>query len=183
LLSSSIEALTSSLYPFAWQHTLVSVLPSQMVSIADFVQAPTPYIIGLLKTENQSDIFSQLSEKDQVNIILIYEFCILFLIIMLFNQVFIFDLDANKTLRKVKDEYSVLPSRIAKGLKNVIGLKVELDQSTKAVLASESLIRLFVELVGHYKSFILLNSENKYCFQVLLIKYLIHYLYYILNHY
>jgi len=80
-------------------------------------------------------------------------------------------LDANKALRKVKDEYSVLPSRIAKGLKNVIGLKVELDQSTKAVLASESLIRLFVELVGHYKSFILPNAENKYHFQVLLIKY------------
>jgi len=172
LLSSSIEALTSSLYPFSWQHTLVSVLPSQMVSVADFVQAPTPYIIGLLKTENQSDIFSQLSEKDQVNIIFILELCLLlFQIIMLFNQVFIFDLDTNKTLRKVKDEYSVLPSRIAKGLKNVIGLKVELDHSTKAVLASESLIRLFVELVGHYKSFILSNSENKHHFQVLLINY------------
>lgn len=38
-----------------------------MVSVADFVQAPTPYIIGLLKTENQTDIFSQLSENDQVN--------------------------------------------------------------------------------------------------------------------
>lgn len=66
LLSSSIEGLTAAIYPFIWQHTLVSVLPSQMVSIADFVQAPTPYIIGLLKTENQSDIFSQLSENDQV---------------------------------------------------------------------------------------------------------------------
>jgi hypothetical protein len=39
-----------------------------MVSIADFIQAPTPYIIGLLKTENQSEIFSQLSETDQVDI-------------------------------------------------------------------------------------------------------------------
>lgn len=67
LLSSSIEGLTASLYPFTWQHTLVSVLPSQMVSVADFVQAPTPYIIGLLKNENQNDIFSQLSEQDQVN--------------------------------------------------------------------------------------------------------------------
>lgn len=44
-----------------------------MVSIADFVQAPTPYIIGLLKTDNQSDIFSQLSEKDQVKINFIYK--------------------------------------------------------------------------------------------------------------
>lgn len=68
LLSSCIEGLTASLYPFIWQHTLVSVLPSQMVSVADFIQAPTPYIIGLLKSDNQSDIFSQLSEHDQVNI-------------------------------------------------------------------------------------------------------------------
>jgi len=67
LLSSCIEGLTASLYPFTWQHTLISVLPSQMVSIADFVQAPTPYIIGLLKTENLSDVFSQLSDYDQVN--------------------------------------------------------------------------------------------------------------------
>lgn len=66
MLSSSIEGLTAALYPFVWQHTLVSVLPSQMISVADFVQAPTPYIIGLLKTENQSDIFSQFSGKDQV---------------------------------------------------------------------------------------------------------------------
>lgn len=76
-------------------------------------------------------------------------------------------MDTNKILRKVKDEYSVIPSRIAKGLKNVIGLKVELDQSTKAVLALESLIRLFVELIGHFRTFIVWNSENKqYHFQV-----------------
>lgn len=68
LLSSSVDGLVASLYPFTWQHTLVSVLPSQMISVADFIQAPTPYIIGLLKTENQSDVFSQLSENDQVNI-------------------------------------------------------------------------------------------------------------------
>ncbi|XP_050422458.1 DENN domain-containing protein 2B-like [Adelges cooleyi] len=140
LLSSSIEGLTAALYPFTWQHTLVSVLPSQMVSVADFVQAPTPYIIGLLKSDNQSDIFAQFSENDQV---------------------FIFDLDSNKVLRKVKDEYSVIPSRIAKGLKSVISLKVDLPHSTKAILASESLIRLFVELVGHYRMYVVPTSKNK----------------------
>lgn len=75
-------------------------------------------------------------------------------------------MDTNKSLRKVKDEYSVIPPRIAKGLKSVIGLKVELDQSTKAVLASECLMRLFVELIGHYRTFIVSNSENKQHFQV-----------------
>lgn len=38
-----------------------------MISVADFIQAPTPYIIGLLKSENLCDIFSQLSDQDQVN--------------------------------------------------------------------------------------------------------------------
>jgi hypothetical protein len=78
-------------------------------------------------------------------------------------------LDTNKTLRKIKDEHNVIPSRIAKGLKNVIGLNVEFDdQSTKAVIATESLMRLFVELVGHYRRFIIPNSENKHShFQVI----------------
>ncbi|XP_050542767.1 DENN domain-containing protein 2B-like isoform X2 [Daktulosphaira vitifoliae] len=140
LLSSSIDGLTAALYPFTWQHTLISVLPSQMVSITDFVQAPTPFIVGIIKSDIQLDILAQFSENDQV---------------------FIFDLDTNKILRKVKDEYSVIPSRIAKGLKNVMSLKVELQHSTKAILASESLIRLFVELVGHFRMFILPSSQNK----------------------
>lgn len=80
LLSSCIEGLTTSLYPFTWQHTLISVLPSQMISIADFIQAPTPYIIGLLKTENQSDVFSQLSEHDQVNTIYLHKHYIFILL-------------------------------------------------------------------------------------------------------
>lgn len=80
-------------------------------------------------------------------------------------------MDISKSIRKVKDEYSVIPPRIAKGLKSVIGLKVQLDHSTKATLASESLVRLFVELVGHYKTFVILNSENKHHFQVLSMDY------------
>lgn len=89
-------------------------------------------------------------------------------------------MDTNKSLRKIKDEYSVIPSRIAKGLKSVIGLKIELDQSTKARLALESLIRLFVELIGHYRTFIVSNSENKH-FQVFLIN--IYLLYVKIKHY
>lgn len=57
-----------------------------MISIADFVQAPTPYIIGLLKTENQSDVFSQLSEYDQVNTIYFQKHYILYNII---NNIYI----------------------------------------------------------------------------------------------
>lgn len=50
-----MEALQTMLYPFAWQHTFISVLPSNLV---DVLNAPTPYLIGALTTacENFTDI-------------------------------------------------------------------------------------------------------------------------------
>lgn len=45
-LSACVDALQSILFPFVWQHTFIPVLPSNML---DICQAPTPYIIGVLK--------------------------------------------------------------------------------------------------------------------------------------
>jgi len=39
---STIAAL---LYPFEWQHTFITVLPSMLIDIVD---APTPYVVGVL---------------------------------------------------------------------------------------------------------------------------------------
>ena len=44
VLSSTIHALSSLLYPFSWQHTFIPVLPTAML---DVVCSPTPYIIGI----------------------------------------------------------------------------------------------------------------------------------------
>ncbi|KAF4524782.1 hypothetical protein B566_EDAN010155, partial [Ephemera danica] len=42
-VTSCVMALQSALYPFSWQHTLVSALPSSMLGVCD---APTPYLLG-----------------------------------------------------------------------------------------------------------------------------------------
>jgi hypothetical protein len=34
------------LYPFTWQHTLISIVPSILI---DVVMAPTPYLLGVQK--------------------------------------------------------------------------------------------------------------------------------------
>jgi len=39
---STVAAL---LYPFEWQHTFITVLPSMLIDVVD---APTPYVVGIL---------------------------------------------------------------------------------------------------------------------------------------
>ena len=41
----TFDGVESLLQPFAWQHSLVPVLPSSRLG---FLEAPTPYLIGLL---------------------------------------------------------------------------------------------------------------------------------------
>jgi len=47
-LTSCTTALQATLEPFQWQHTLVAVLPSSMTEICN---APTPFIVGVLKSK------------------------------------------------------------------------------------------------------------------------------------
>lgn len=46
-LTRLISTFVCLLYPFSWPHTYVPILPSVML---DIVQAPTPYIIGILRS-------------------------------------------------------------------------------------------------------------------------------------
>jgi hypothetical protein len=56
-LSKAVECLTSLLAPFDWQHLLVPVLPE---SLLELVEAPTPYLIGIL---NPGHLFQDLIEN------------------------------------------------------------------------------------------------------------------------
>lgn len=47
LLTNTIQAFEKLLYPFSWPHTFVPVLPSYLIEMCE---APTPYIVGLMKT-------------------------------------------------------------------------------------------------------------------------------------
>lgn len=46
-LSKCCHAMVALLYPFAWQHTYIPVLPPSMM---DIVCTPTPFIVGLLSS-------------------------------------------------------------------------------------------------------------------------------------
>jgi hypothetical protein len=55
-LTRLINTFNCLLYPFSWPHTYVPILPALML---DVIQAPTPYIIGILRSCE-----SYLSEND-----------------------------------------------------------------------------------------------------------------------
>jgi len=42
--------MAALLYPFEWQHTFITVLPSMLIDVVD---APTPYIVGILASMKQ----------------------------------------------------------------------------------------------------------------------------------
>lgn len=43
-LSSCVHAASAMLYPFAWQHVFIPLLPSDML---EYVTAPMPFVIGV----------------------------------------------------------------------------------------------------------------------------------------
>lgn len=45
-LSACLEAIQSILYPFVWQHTIISMIPAQLCR--DLLEAPVPLLAGLL---------------------------------------------------------------------------------------------------------------------------------------
>lgn len=58
LLSIIFEGLESLLSPFSWQHSLIPALPTSHLSI---LEAPTPYVIGLIN--NSPSLEAEQSEK------------------------------------------------------------------------------------------------------------------------
>ena len=44
LLTQVCTALCSFIYPLSWNHTLIPILPLQMINVID---APFPYLIGV----------------------------------------------------------------------------------------------------------------------------------------
>ena len=47
LLSNTIQAFETLLYPFNWPHTFIPVLPSFLIEMCD---APTPFIVGVMRS-------------------------------------------------------------------------------------------------------------------------------------
>jgi hypothetical protein len=134
-LSLCLEALESMLYPFTWQHTFIPILPLNMPDILD---APSPFLIGVLRSSHSA------WDKN-------------------FDDGIIVDLDANKIIRCVGDEGTILPKRIHHKLRDALQCVLHLSdqgESTKNVLFSECFIRMFVDVLGHYGGHVVLQADG-----------------------
>ncbi|XP_024149474.1 DENN domain-containing protein 2C [Oryzias melastigma] len=135
VLSRCGHAVLALLYPFTWQHTFVPVLPGSMLDISC---SPTPFLIGVL-----SPYLPQLLELP-------------------IEEVLIVDLCADKFVIQLGDEDCILPSKLQAALLQILEDRLDIlrqsgddtsppgQQADLSSLLSESFVRFFVELVGHY---------------------------------
>ncbi|XP_072554540.1 DENN domain-containing protein 2A-like isoform X1 [Paramormyrops kingsleyae] len=134
-LSKCCHAMVALLYPFAWQHTYIPVLPPSMM---DIVCTPTPFIVGLLS--------SSLPRLKELPI----------------EEVLVVDLGNSRFLKQLDDEDSILPHKLQAALEHVLDRRKELacekaehpsDSCSLSTVVSEAFVRFFVEMVGHYPLF------------------------------
>ncbi|CAF1554152.1 unnamed protein product [Adineta ricciae] len=68
-LTRLINTLICLMYPFSWPHTYVPILPALML---DIIQAPTPYIVGILRScESYLSANDDLLTQDNSDIIIV----------------------------------------------------------------------------------------------------------------
>ncbi|XP_067855766.1 DENN domain-containing protein 2A [Heptranchias perlo] len=147
-LSKCCHAVMALLYPFAWQHTYIPVLPPSMIDIAC---SPTPFLIGLLS--------SSLPKLKDLPL----------------EEVLVVNLGANKFLRQVDDEDSILPRKLQVALEHVLEMRNELASQEEEdtlldnpgslnTVVSETFVRFFVEIVGHYSLYMTSNEKDERVF-------------------
>ncbi|XP_072033934.1 uncharacterized protein [Amphiura filiformis] len=137
-LSSCSQAIAALLYPFAWQHVYVPVLPEKLI---DMCCSPTPYIMGML-----SLCIPKLDEMPGI------------------DEVIVVDLDSKDFYFLVGDEETILPKKLYVGLQRALSF-VEMgsdenindvgqmeDPDTRNSMISEAFIHFFVETCGHYSN-------------------------------
>ncbi|CAJ0943191.1 unnamed protein product [Ranitomeya imitator] len=146
-LSKCCHAMVALIYPFAWQHTYIPVLPPSMI---DIVCSPTPFLIGLL-----SSSLPRLKELPVEEVLLV-------------------DLGNNRLLRQMEDEDSILPRKLQTALEQILEQRNELaaeiiqgsangqqDSSSLNDIVSEAFVRFFVEIVGHYSLFMVPGEQDE----------------------
>ena len=62
-LSCLFDGIESLLFPMTWQHTLIPALP---LARTVFLEAPTPYLIGILYSETGDDTESKIIDYQYV---------------------------------------------------------------------------------------------------------------------
>uniref|UniRef100_UPI0037E98580 DENN domain-containing protein 2D-like isoform X2 n=1 Tax=Semicossyphus pulcher TaxID=241346 RepID=UPI0037E98580 len=128
-LSQIIHAVAALLYPFTWQHTLISIVPEILI---DVVMAPTPYLLGVQKhlldlVTDQGDLLVvDLSEEKKETFIV-----------------------------SIGDESSILPPKLQAEILEALSHRQKastVEELNRVV--SEAFLHFFVRIVGHYASYV-----------------------------
>ncbi|XP_034074358.1 DENN domain-containing protein 2D-like isoform X2 [Gymnodraco acuticeps] len=128
-LSQIIHAVAALLYPFTWQHTMISIVPEILI---DVVMAPTPYLLGVQK--HLLDLVT-----DQTDLLVV-------------------DLSDNKKetfIASVGDESSILPPKLKSEILEALGARQKastVEELNRVV--SEAFLLFFVKTVGHFRSYV-----------------------------
>nr|XP_057906660.1 DENN domain-containing protein 2D-like isoform X2 [Doryrhamphus excisus] len=135
-LSQVIHAVAALLYPFTWQHTLISIVPEILI---DVVMAPTPYLLGV-----QKRLLDQVTDQ---------------------NDLLLVDLSENKKetfIVAIGDERSILPPKLQSEIQEALGQRKKAS-STEDLnrVVSEAFLLFFVKTVGHYMSYVKSGPAGK----------------------
>ncbi|BET02649.1 DENN (AEX-3) domain [Nesidiocoris tenuis] len=134
LLSDSVEGLLKSLYPFEWPHTVLTVVPHWLFEI---LESPAPYIAGVIKNE-KAPISASLFKN--------------------IEHVLVVDVDKGQILTNTDPRSDpVIPEKLVKALSVNLYLT---PVNGSDIGPSEALIRLFVQLVGHYRNHLVTELDS-----------------------
>lgn len=122
-ISSCMTALYSILYPFQWHHTIISIVPEQLVEL---LQAPFPFFAGVI----QSTLSGQLRDVEDGIVV---------------------DLDNKCLLKKCGDEATLIPETLKKSLMYSLKIVEAMEKGKKLinVLIAEAFIQFFVKLFAN----------------------------------
>ncbi|CAH1395101.1 unnamed protein product [Nezara viridula] len=135
LVSDCIEGLLKAIFPFEWEHTLIGAVPSSMLELCT---APTPFLMGVIRPKNKPHPST-------------------FLPLTCIEDCLVADVDNSEVIKSCGDELSILPNRLILCLKSALYL---CPVHSTDVGASEALMRLFVELVGHFNGYIITDVHT-----------------------
>ncbi|KAJ8706403.1 hypothetical protein PYW08_011029 [Mythimna loreyi] len=134
-VSSCVEALQSSLYPFVWQQPLISSIPAEIQR--EVLEAPLPILAGMLHTPHDTDMTG-----------------------LVFEEGMLIDLThPSKVLFYQGDESTILPTPCYKTLKTALQMETSKnkdrseDTKTRNVMISEAFLRFFVDILGDFWRF------------------------------
>ncbi|KAM6981792.1 LOW QUALITY PROTEIN: DENN domain-containing protein 2D-like [Tautogolabrus adspersus] len=163
-LSQIIHAVAALLYPFTWQHTLISIVPEILI---DVVMAPTPYLLGVQKhlldlVTDQGDV-SHHRTQTKLNLIRTKsDLCVwitsqsVFFSLSLKQLVVDLSEDKKETfIESIGDESSILPPKLQAEIMEALSTRQKastVEELNRVV--SEAFLHFFVRTVGHYAPYV-----------------------------